>query len=70
MILRTDNNNLLSVYQTKNSKFICRSFSKPFQTTVQIRIELSDLSFSFMQLRKLWKWAKKSSKYNLCFPFV
>ena len=23
-----------------------------------------------MQLRKLWKWTKKSTKYNLCFPFV
>ena len=43
---------------------------KPLQTTVQIRIESSDLSFSFMQLRKLWQWAKKSTKYNLCFPFV
>ena len=59
MILWIDNNNLLSVYQTKNSKFICRSFSKPLQTTVQICFESSDLSFSFMQLRKLWKWAKK-----------
>ena len=36
---------------------------------VQISIESSDLSFSLIQLRKLWKWGKIKFKECSRFPF-